>query len=239
MENIGAIDIFDTKGTEYLFVIGYLLVLIVFWKFASRPVKLAGQIKNVLGIFTPNMMKVPQGLFFSKNHTWTHLEKSGIANVGLDDLLSHITGEISFNNIKAPGEIVHKGELLTEIGHDGKVLKISSPISGEVVDVNPMLEQEEGLLNEDPYGNGWICQIKPDNWVAETKSYYLAGEASSWAKKELERFKDFIAVSMQKHSPHMSNVVLQDGGELRDNTLANLPDGVWKDFQESFLEDLG
>ena len=66
-------------------------------------------------------------------------------------------------------------------------------------------------------------------------SYYLAEEAIDWSKKELERFKDFLAVSMKKYSPETSMVILQDGGELCDQPLSELPDEVWQDFQKSFL----
>ena len=73
--------------------------------------------------------------------------------------------------------------------------------------------------------------------MAETKSYFLAEEATNWSAKELDRFKDFIAGgAMKKYSSEPSLMVLQDGGELRDNILSELPDEVWKDFQKEFLD---
>lgn len=237
MESFSIVDIYDTKGIEYLFVIGYLLFLIIFWKVSSKQVKIARQIQKVLSNLSVNILRIPQGLFYNKNHTWTHLEESGAAKVGLDDFLQHITGEVKFTNLKNPGEKIDKGELLTEIDQDGKHLRVFSPISGIILNTNSELSENPEILNEDPYDKGWIYKIEPSNWIAETKSYYLAEEATKWLSKELVRFKDFLSGgSMKKYSSEPSMILLQDGGELRDNILSELPVEVWKDFQKEFLD---
>jgi glycine cleavage system H protein len=182
-----------------------------------------------------NVLRIPQGLFYSRNHTWTHLEKSGLAEVGIDDFLIHITGEVKFRILKKPGNFINKGDLLAEIDQNGKQLQIYSPISGRIIETNSMLYESPGIINEDPYGKGWIYKMQPSEWIAETESCYLANAAISWSKKELVRFKDFMAVSVRKYSPEASMLILQDGGELRDRPLSVLPDEVWQDFQKSFL----
>ena len=94
------------------------------------------------------------------------------------------------------------------------------------------------LLNEDPYGKGWIFRVKPSKWIAETSSYYLAEDAVSWLKRNWTRFKDFMAISLKKYSPEISTVILQDGGELCDQPLSELPNEVWMDFQKSFVTQI-
>lgn len=236
MEGFSSVDIFDTKGIEYLFVIGYLVILIIFWKVSGKQVKLVKQIQKVLSNLSANILRIPQGLFYNKNHTWAHLEESGTARVGLDDFLQHITGEVKFNNLKNPGEIINKGDLLSEIDQNGKQLKTFSPISGKILDTNSMLNENPEIFNEDPYKKGWIYKIEPSSWKVDTNSYFLAEEATDWSTKELERFKDFLSGgSMRKYSSEPSMILLQDGGELRDNILSELPDEVWKDFQIEFL----
>jgi glycine cleavage system H protein len=175
-------------------------------------------------------------LFFSKNHTWTHLEKSGIAKIGLDDLLQHLTGELKFNSLHDAGQYIKKGDLLTEVIQNEKVLKIFSPISGKIEKANVSLIENPDLINNDPYGKGWLYKMKPTNWKDETNSFYLAEEATKWESEELIRFKDFISQSLAKSAVEPSMVAMQDGGELRDNTLSELPDEVWKDFQSNFLD---
>ncbi|MEI8224468.1 MAG: glycine cleavage system protein H [Bacteroidota bacterium] len=235
MDGFSYNNIFETKGIEYLIIIAFLAMIIPFWIIINRQAGITRQIKRAIGVLSASILRIPQGLFYSKNHTWTHLEKSGTAKVGLDDLLLHITGEVKFINLKNPGNFINKGELLAEIDQNGKLLQIYSPLSGRIMNTNTMLYESPGVINEDPYGKGWIYKIKPSEWIAETDSYYLADEAIAWSKKELERFKDFLEISMNKYSPEVSMVILQDGGELCDRPLSKLPDEVWQDFQESFL----
>jgi len=236
MESFSRVDIFDTKGIEYLFVIGYLLFLIIFWNVANKHERIIKQIKRVFSNLSAGILRIPQGLFYNRFHTWAHLEESGEARVGLDDFLQHITGEVRLSNLKIPGEMIKKGDLMTQIDKDGKHLKLFSPISGEILMTNQILNDSPEILNEDPYKKGWIYKIKPNNWKSETSSYFMAEEATKWSIKELERFKDFLTGGpMRKYSTEPSMVLLQDGGEIRDKILGDLPDEVWKDFQEEFL----
>ena len=236
MESFNRVDIFDTKGIEYLFVIGYLLFLIIFWNVANKHERIIKQIKTAISTLSAGILRIPQGLFYSKFHTWTHLEESGAARVGLDDFLQHITGEVKFAMLKNPGEILNKGDLLTRINQGSKNLKVFSPISGRILDTNSSLNQNPEILNEDPFRKGWIYEIKPSDWMKETNSYLLGEEATDWSKKELERFKDFLTGGpMRKYSSEPSMILLQDGGEIRNNILSDLPNEVWMDFQEEFL----
>ena len=228
-------NIFETKGIEYLAIIAFFAVLIPFWIILNRQVKVSRQIQKALGILSANTLRIPQGLFFSKNHTWAHLEKSGSAKVGLDDLLLHITGLVKFNQLRQPGDTIKKGEAMAEIDQNGKTLTLCSPVSGTIIATNTMLSQSPELLNEDPYGKAWLYKIQPTDWIGETTSCFLAAEAVRWSEIELERFKDFMAESVKKYSPEPSMVILQDGGELMDNPLKEMPAEAWSDFQKDFL----
>jgi len=228
-------NIFETKGIEYLAIITFFILLIPFWIFLNRKVNSKKQLQKSIGTLTADTLKVPQGLFFSRFHTWTHLEKSGVAKIGLDDLLVHITGEVKFDHLIGSGEKVKKGDLIAKVNQKGKVLKIYSPISGEIMEANSALANNPGVLNEAPYTKGWMYKIKPVSWIADTSSYFLAEDATLWAKQELERFKDFLSTSIGKFSPMPSNILLQDGGELIDQPLSELPDEIWQEFQQDFL----
>ena len=236
MEGFSKIDIYATKGVEYIFVIGYLIILIVYWKISNKQVNFREQVQKVFSSLSANILRIPQGLFFSRNHTWSHLEETGVAKVGLDDFIQHVTGRVDFTTLKNPGEKINKGDILAEITQKGKLLKVFSPISGKIVDTNSALYDNPEILNEDPYEQGWLCSIEPDQWVSETKSYFLAKDATNWLTKELERFKDFLAVgAMRKYSSEPSMVMLQDGGEIRDHVLSELPEEIWNNFQDEFL----
>jgi glycine cleavage system H protein len=129
--------------------------------------------------------------------------------------------------------------LLAGIDHEGKILKVYSPISGRIAETNSSLTETPGVVNEDPYEKGWIYKIYPSRWTEETDTCYMADNAVEWTVLELQRFKDFLAGSMKNYTPDVSMVLLQDGGELCDRPLSGLPDEIWHDFQKSFLDIAG
>ncbi|NOQ23793.1 MAG: hypothetical protein GQ564_00385 [Bacteroidales bacterium] len=238
-ESFNYVNIFETKGIEYLMTIAFFAILIPFWLYLKNPKAINEKFTQVIGTLSEKILKIPLGLFYSKNHTWMQLEKSGNAKVGLDDLLMHITGEVNVSNFKQPGEKVRPGDVIAQIEQNGKQLNISSPISGEVQSVNTSINEDPSIINEDPYGKGWILKIKPEKWIAETNTCLVAEDAEEWLKNELTRFKDFVASSMGNLSPEPSMTILQDGGELSDNPLSGMPNEVWKDFQTKFLDQIG
>jgi len=238
MDGFTYTNIFETKGIEYLVVIGFLLLIIPVWILINRPLNLKVKVREAKGILTEHILRIPQGLFYSKNHTWTFLEESGLARIGINDLLQHITGRIEMNYLHTPGERIIKGEVIARISQNGKHLNITSPISGEIQNVHTSLKKDSGMINEDPYGSGWIYKIKPDKWSDDTLSCYLAGEATDWLKKELVRFKDFMAETWNNRSSKSSLVVFQEGGELSDNPLSGMNEKTWNDFQQMFLDTI-
>jgi glycine cleavage system H protein len=236
MESFSLVDIYETKGAEYLFVIAYLVIFIIFWRVVKNPGKTFRQIRDAVSTLSAKILNIPQGIYFNKNHTWTHLGASGAAKVGLDDFLQHVIGDLQLSGLKNPGDSIKKGELLAQIEQDGKQLKVFSPISGEVLETNALLLENPEIINADPYEKGWLYQVKPSNWMKETSVCLLAEKANEWTDKELTRFKDFLSMgAMRKFSSEPAMLMLQDGGEIRDHVLSELPEEVWNDFQEEFL----
>ena len=129
MDGFSYNNIFDTKGIEYLIIIAFLLLIIPFWFIINKKASVSVQVKKTIGILSEDILKIPLGLYYSVNHAWTHLEKSGIAKVGLDDFLIHVSGEVKFRELKKPGNFINKGEALADIDQNGKLLQIYSPIS--------------------------------------------------------------------------------------------------------------
>lgn len=230
MEQFVFSDIFDTKGIEYIIVIFFFMLLIPFWYLLNRPVKVKETVGDVIRSINLQNLRIPQGLLFNRNHTWSHLEKSGVASVGMDDLLLHLTGGVELNYLKERQEKVKRGEAIARLTQEGKELVITSPISGEIDRVHSSLEDHSDAITDDPYSS-WLYRIKPENWQAETSDAMMADQASEWTGKELERFKDYIAQSVGE----TTEVVLQEGGEMTAYPLREMDQKIWSGFQEKFL----
>lgn len=235
MEGFSYHNIFDTKGIEYLVVIAFLLLMIPFGMALNRKPVIRQKLQKAIGIFSVSFLNIPRGIFYTRNHTWAYMEKSGTARIGVDDFLLRITGNAGIRLLRDAGQPIRKGELLAEIGQNGKSLQILSPVSGEIVGFNPELRLNPGLPHDDPYGKGWIFDIKPSDWQGEISSFYLADGAIQWLKKEFERYRDFLSVHIRNYQTESTHVVLQDGGEITENSLADFPAEVWKGFQNEFL----
>ena len=142
MEGFTYHDIFQTKGIEYLIIIAFLLSLVPFWRIVNKQAKFGLVIQRSLGALTPAILKISKGVYYNRNHTWAFLNKSGVAEIGVDDWLMHVTGKAQFELLRVPGEMIEKGDLLTQIKMDEKVLRIFSPLSGKILKTNPVNETD-------------------------------------------------------------------------------------------------
>ncbi|MFB6317822.1 hypothetical protein [Saccharicrinis sp. FJH54] len=181
-------------------------------------------------------MGIPQGMYFDKTHTWAFMEKNGNVRIGIDDFLAQISGPYTRVVLKSEGEKVTKGEHMLTIVQEGKQIKINAPVSGIVQALNEELIYDATKLNKVPYDEGWIYQITPDNWNIERIYLNSAFKYKKWISQEYTRFKDFITTALSRIDTGLNTVVLQDGGELNENTLSKMSPDIWEEFQSQFLD---
>ena len=186
--------------------------------------------------FSQDGVKMPQGLFFDKTHTWAFMEKDGNVTIGIDDFLQHVTGPITRVEMKNPGDKIKKGELLLSVIQSGKQLHVYSPVSGIIKKQNEMLKTDAGVMNAAPYAEGWVYQVEPSGWLKETQLMDMAGKYRLWIDNEFSRLKDFLALTLKPGSLEYSHAVMQDGGVLKEGVLAEFGPEVWDDFQTRFLD---
>ncbi|MCK5683155.1 glycine cleavage system protein H, partial [bacterium] len=173
---------------------------------------------------------------FGENHTWTFMNKSGVAMIGVSDLLQKITGEAHIEYLKSENDSITKGDAIAKLWNESKYLTITSPISGKMLSRNSDLIDKPSLMNADPYRKGWFIKMEPSHWLSDIGDLKVADNASTWMKSELKRFKEFLPFSMSSHSPELQAVTLQDGGEMVEYPLMALSEPVWNDFQKAFLD---
>lgn len=105
-------------------------------------------------------MDVPDDRRYSKDHEWALLE-GGRVRVGITDYAQDALGDVVFVQVPALGAEVTAGEALSEVESTKSVSDVYAPVTGTVVEVNDELADAPQRLNEDPYGEGWICVIEP------------------------------------------------------------------------------
>lgn len=186
-------------------------------------------------IFNTDSIETPMGLYYDRSHTWAFQEKDGSIRVGLDDFLQKLTGPLSRVMLLDEGSSIAKGEALFTLIQDGKQIKVMAPVSGTIKAINTNASMDAKLINSSPYNDGWLYLIEPDNWKREAVFLRTADSYKEWLKKEFQRFKDFLS-NVATTTDNNKQVVLQDGGELLQNTLQNLGPEVWEDFQNKFLD---
>ena len=103
-------------------------------------------------------MNIPQNLKYTKDHAWIRIE-GGEAFVGITDYAQSELGEIVFVDINTVGETVGQNEVFGSIEAVKTVSDLNMPVTGEVLEVNEALNDQPELVNNDPYGEGWMIKI--------------------------------------------------------------------------------
>ncbi len=105
------------------------------------------------------MSNIPAELKYSNDHEWCRVEGE-YAYVGITDFAQSELGDIVFVDIQSEGETLAAGDIFGTIEAVKTVSDAFTPVSGEVVEVNPAIDADPALVNTDPYGVGWMVKIK-------------------------------------------------------------------------------
>jgi len=105
-------------------------------------------------------MKVLEGLKYSKEHEWVKVLEDNKVSVGITDFAQDELGDIVSVNLPAVGQEIKVGETLASLESVKSASDVYSPVSGKVVEVNEKLKNSPEIINDDPYGEGWIAVIE-------------------------------------------------------------------------------
>lgn len=121
------------------------------------------------------MVNIPKDLRYTKDHEWVRVTGS-VVRVGITDYAQDALGDVVFVQLPDVGSVLSAQQGLGEIESTKSVSDVYAPVAGTVVAVNDVLVDQPELLNSDPYGEGWICEIE----VAQIdESHLLSAEEYS------------------------------------------------------------
>ena len=109
------------------------------------------------------MSNVPADLRYTSEHEWVRVEADGTVRVGITDHAQDALGDVVYVSLPAEGEAVTAGGACGEVESTKSVSEITAPVSGTVSGHNPGLETRPDLVNTDPYGEGWMFELRPDD----------------------------------------------------------------------------
>ena len=108
-------------------------------------------------------MNIPEHLRYTKEHEWVELVREKTIRVGITDYAQDALGDVVFVQAPKVEQTLEAHALLAEVESTKSVAEVYAPVAGRVVAVNERLATQPELLNQDPYGEGWFCELKIDD----------------------------------------------------------------------------
>lgn len=113
--------------------------------------------------------KVANDRYYTPEGVWAQLDDNRV-KIGVSDFLQQRSGDVAFAEVKPEGTSVLAGEEVAVIETIKVTIGLSSPVLGTVIEVNPEMETAPEVINQDPYGAGWLAVMTADNWEADQAS---------------------------------------------------------------------
>ena len=170
--------------------------------------------------------QMPEGLYYHRGHTWARPLDADTVLVGVDDFARKLIGAAS---LVAPsrGDWLHQGDRAFALQADGRLANLVSPVEGEVVAINPALGSKSALVSDDPYGRGWVLQVKSPKLASNLRNLLTGRLARKWMEDSRE--------ALELRLMAFSGSVLQDGGEPAADLGNHLPKADWERLVHEFL----
>ena len=224
------VDIFATKGIEYLVILFFLATFLAFWLYFTTDrqeiVRAGGtKIKNLMDWF-----RVPEGFFFHQGHSWVQEEVGGTLRVGMDDFAQKMVGKISSIDIGNVGTKVKQGEKSWTLKAGNRLIAMLAPVNGEILEVNKDVLADPSLINRDPYGKGWLFKIKADDYNRDSRNLLFGKIAGKWMEGVTEQLHN--SLGSEELGP-----VYQDGGIPIEGMAKHIENENWRYYWEMLLDD--
>jgi glycine cleavage system H protein len=129
--------------------------------------------------------KVAVDRFYTAGGVWAQAN-GGLVRIGLSDFVQQHSGDIAFADVKPAGTVLAVGQEIATIETIKVNIDLNSPVAGVIARVNPVMETAPETINQDPYGEGWLCEIEAADWAADQKSLLEPAAYFAQMKQEAE-----------------------------------------------------
>ena len=130
----------------------------------------------------------PDDLYYTDDLIWMKKE-NGNVRIGMATFGVDLAGKIKFVRLRPPGKAIAAGRSIGTLESGKWTGPVKAPVSGTIAEVNEELKENPGILNEDPYGKGWIAVITPDNLDGEIGNLQSADGLEDWIKAQFAEKK--------------------------------------------------
>lgn len=110
-------------------------------------------------------MEYPDDVRYTKEHEWIRAE-GNVVRIGITDFAQDALGDVVYVDLPDVGTELHAGQAFAEVESTKSVSDVFSPIDGSIVDRNPLVDERPELVNEQPYGDGWLVLVTPADATA-------------------------------------------------------------------------
>ncbi len=111
--------------------------------------------------------KVATDRYYNEEGVWV-LAQGNRVRIGLSDFLQQRSGDVAFAEIKPQGTVLAVGDEIAVIETVKVNISLSSPVSGSIVEINPLMETAPEIINQDPYSEGWVAIIEATQWESDS-----------------------------------------------------------------------
>jgi len=222
------VDIFASKGTEYILVIFFLATLILYWRFLQKPVGAAAVSSVMQRIPAPGKwFSLSPDLYYHPGHSWALPGEEGIVTVGVDDFAQKMIGQPDSVGLPAVGATVAQGVPALNFNVENESVELLSPVDGNVVAVNQAVIDSPHLVNSDPYGDGWLMKVRSSRLKPNLKNLLHKKLAVAWIQITENTLRQQMVGDL--------GMVMQDGGVPVSGIARNLSGAQWDETVKEFF----
>jgi glycine cleavage system H lipoate-binding protein len=229
MGDAGSIDIFATKGIEYLIVVGYLIVLVGVWNLltSSSDQREAARATRQRIARPSGWIELKDGFYFHQGHSWAVPVHGPAVRVGMDDFAQKLLGKPAAIELPDVGSSLKQGEPAWVVEVDSQRVDMLSPVDGEVTAVNRGVLDSPELVCGDPYGTGWLLEVRVPSPKRVFRNLLTGKLARMWMEATVEKVRSMRAGEL--------GIVLPDGGFPVSGFARALSPDRWDEVAREFL----